>query len=110
MLLAFPIASHLDYFLCSSAADATETSLPSLGSLLSTHFLPDGANYGPGLVMRAGAIFTAARIRNCLLREIARRANWHMPNSCDEARELIRYFDIENLREPHPGDDEARQT
>ena len=56
MLLAFPIATHLDYFLCSSAADATETSLPSLGSLLSTHFLPDGANYGPGLVMRAGAV------------------------------------------------------
>ena len=45
-----------------------------------------------------------------LLREIVRRAIWHMPNSCDEARELIRYFDIENLREPHPGDDEARQT
>ena len=35
-----------------------------LGSLLSTHFLPDGANYGPGLVMRAGAIFNAARVRN----------------------------------------------
>jgi hypothetical protein len=29
-----------------------------------------------------------------LLREIARRAIWHMPNSRDEARELVHYFDI----------------
>jgi hypothetical protein len=28
-----------------------------------------------------------------LLREIARRAIWHMPNSCDEARELVRSFE-----------------
>ena len=28
-----------------------------------------------------------------------------MPNSGDEARDLARHFDIENLRQPHPGDD-----
>jgi hypothetical protein len=41
-----------------------------------------------------------------LLREIARRALWHMPNSADEARKLVRYVDIENLRQPNPLDDE----
>ena len=45
--------------------------------------------------------------QSALLREIARRALWHMPNSRDEVRELVRYFDIENLRKPHSGDDEA---
>jgi hypothetical protein len=41
-----------------------------------------------------------------LLREIARRALWHIPNSGDEVRELRRFFfDIENLRQPHPLDD-----
>ena len=43
--------------------------------------------------------------RTALLREIARRALWHMPNSGDEIRDLARHFDIENLRQPHPGDD-----
>ena len=33
-----------------------------------------------------------------LLREIARRALWHMPNSGDEIRDLARHFDVENLR------------
>ena len=41
-----------------------------------------------------------------LLREIARRALWHIPNSADEARNLVRYIDIENLRQPNPFDDE----
>src|SRR5437016_5928076 len=41
-----------------------------------------------------------------LLREIAKRALWHMPNSADEARKLVRYIDIENLRQPNPLDDE----
>jgi hypothetical protein len=41
-----------------------------------------------------------------LLREIARRALWHLPNSGDEARKLVRYIDIENLRQPNPFDDE----
>jgi hypothetical protein len=41
-----------------------------------------------------------------LLREIARRALWHMPNSADEARKLVRYIDIENLRQPNPLDDD----
>jgi hypothetical protein len=41
-----------------------------------------------------------------LLREIARRALWHIPNSGDEVRKLTRYFDIENLRQPHPSDDD----
>jgi hypothetical protein len=40
-----------------------------------------------------------------LLREIAKRALWHMPNSADEARKLVRYVvDIENLRQPNPLD------
>ena len=43
--------------------------------------------------------------QSTLLREIARRALWHMPNPGDEVRALAKYFDIENLRKPHPGDD-----
>jgi hypothetical protein len=39
-----------------------------------------------------------------LLREIAKRALWHMPNSGDEARALVRYIDIESLRQPNPLD------
>ena len=42
-----------------------------------------------------------------LLREIARRALWHMPNSADEARSLVRYVTIEHLRQPNPLDDDA---
>jgi hypothetical protein len=41
-----------------------------------------------------------------LLREIARRALWHMPSSNDEAREMVRYIDEESLKQAHPGDDE----
>jgi hypothetical protein len=41
-----------------------------------------------------------------LLREIARRALWHIPNSADEVRQLVRYVTIENLRQPNPLDDE----
>jgi hypothetical protein len=41
-----------------------------------------------------------------LLREIARRALWHIPNSGDEVRKLVRFFNIENLRQPNPFDDE----
>lgn len=40
-----------------------------------------------------------------LLREIAKLALWHMPNSGAEARELVRTMTIENLKQPHPGDD-----
>jgi hypothetical protein len=29
-----------------------------------------------------------------------------MPNSGDEARKLVRYIEIENLRQPNPFDDE----
>lgn len=39
-----------------------------------------------------------------LLREIARRALWHTPNSDDELKKLRDYFKIENLRQPHQGD------
>jgi hypothetical protein len=42
-----------------------------------------------------------------LLREIAKRALWHIPNSRDEVRKLVKYLDIENLRQPHSRDDEA---
>lgn len=41
-----------------------------------------------------------------LLREIAKRALWHMPNSGDEVRKLVRYLNIENLRQPNPLDDD----
>jgi hypothetical protein len=41
-----------------------------------------------------------------LLREIARRALWHIPNSREEVRKLVKYLDIENLRQPNPFDDE----
>jgi hypothetical protein len=40
-----------------------------------------------------------------MLREIAKRALWHMPNSETEARQLARIMVIENLKQPHPGDD-----
>ena len=43
--------------------------------------------------------------RSALLREIARRALWNMPNPRDEIRELAKYFGIENVRKPHPEDD-----
>jgi hypothetical protein len=42
-----------------------------------------------------------------MLREIARKALWHMPNSDDELKKLRDFFKIENLRQPHPGDDKA---
>jgi hypothetical protein len=45
--------------------------------------------------------------QTALLREIARQALWHTPNSGDEARALVKHFDIENLRKPHPRDDDA---
>ena len=41
-----------------------------------------------------------------LLREVARRALWHMPNSSDEVRDLARYLYLESLRQPHPRDDD----
>jgi len=41
-----------------------------------------------------------------LLREVARRALWHMPNSSDEVRDLGRHFCLENLHQPHPRDDD----
>jgi hypothetical protein len=40
-----------------------------------------------------------------MLREIARKALWHMPNSDDELKKLREWFKLENLRQPHPGDD-----
>lgn len=55
-----------------------------------------------------GALTVSERLpkpeQAALLREIARRALWHMPNSSDELRELARHFYTENLRQPHPGD------
>jgi hypothetical protein len=41
-----------------------------------------------------------------LLREIARMALWHMPNSGDETRKMARTMDIENLKQPNPLDDD----
>ena len=40
-----------------------------------------------------------------LLREIARRAIWHMPNSREEVRALVPYFDSENRAKLHSDDD-----
>jgi hypothetical protein len=40
-----------------------------------------------------------------LLREIARRAIWHMPNSREEVRALVPYFDSENRATLHSDDD-----
>ena len=42
---------------------------------------------------------------DALLREIARRAIWHMRNSDAELKNLRDYFKIENLRQPHSNDD-----
>jgi hypothetical protein len=42
-----------------------------------------------------------------LLREIARRALWHIPNSADEVRNLVRYVTMENLKQPNPFDDDS---
>ena len=41
-----------------------------------------------------------------LLRAIATRSLWHMPNSSDEVRDLARHFYLENLHQPHPRDDD----
>jgi hypothetical protein len=41
-----------------------------------------------------------------LLRAIARRALWHIPNSADEPRKLVRCVTMENLRQPNPFDDD----
>jgi hypothetical protein len=43
----------------------------------------------------------------CLLREIVRLALWHMPNAVDEARNAMKYLEIETLKQPHPRDDPA---
>jgi hypothetical protein len=40
-----------------------------------------------------------------LLREITKLALWHIPNAGRELRELIRYIEMERLKQPHPGDD-----
>jgi hypothetical protein len=39
-----------------------------------------------------------------MLREITRKALWHMPNAVDEARNLTKWITVEGLRQPHPGD------
>jgi hypothetical protein len=41
-----------------------------------------------------------------LTEEIARRALWHIPNSSEEVRNLVRYITMENLRQPNPLDDD----
>lgn len=65
---------------------------------MSAHHIVDGALAASE---RSGGPDQAA-----IMREIARRALWHIPNSADEARKLVRYVDIENLRQPNPFDDE----
>jgi hypothetical protein len=46
-----------------------------------------------GISERSGWPWRPTPDQIALLREIARRAIWHMPNSCDEARELVRSFE-----------------
>jgi hypothetical protein len=41
-----------------------------------------------------------------LLREIAKRALWHMPDSSNEVRGLARHLYLESLRQPHTRDDD----
>jgi hypothetical protein len=47
---------------------------------------------------------TSPKDRQSLLREIVRLAFWHMPNAVEEARGLVKYLEIERLRQPHPQD------
>jgi hypothetical protein len=47
-----------------------------------------------GVSERSGWPWHPTTDQIALLREIARRAIWHMPNSRDEVRELVQYFDI----------------
>ena len=47
-----------------------------------------------GVSERSGWPWHPTTDQIAVLREIARRAIWHMPNSRDEARELVQYFDI----------------
>jgi hypothetical protein len=52
-----------------------------------------------------GVLATVERLpipdQECLLRAVASRALWHMPNAATEARNLARVMDIESLKEPH---------
>ena len=48
--------------------------------------------------------------QNSLLRETARLALWHMPNSHDEVRKLVAWLDIQNMRQPHPLDPAAPEA
>jgi hypothetical protein len=56
-----------------------------------------------------GAMRVAERLpdaeQTALKREIARHALWHTPNSLEELNKLRDWFKIENLRQPHLGDD-----
>jgi hypothetical protein len=66
------------------------------------HHVVDGALYASE--RSPGASPTPDQ--RALLRELARRALWHIPNSADEARGLVRWVTMENLRQPNPFDDD----
>jgi hypothetical protein len=55
-----------------------------------------------------GALLASERLPRIeqvtLLRELAKRSLWHMPNSHDEARAITKWLDLENLKQPHPYD------
>jgi hypothetical protein len=51
-----------------------------------------------------------SRDQVALMREIARRGLWHLPNASDEARRLAADMMIEGLKHPHPGDDPAPEA
>jgi hypothetical protein len=65
------------------------------------------ASHGIGGTLRMSERVTGSTRsadQNSLLRETARLALWHMPNSRDEVRELVRWLDLQNMLQPHPLD------
>lgn len=45
-----------------------------------------------------------------LLREIAKRALWHLPEPNEELKELREFFEAENLQQAHSNGDKAVET
>jgi hypothetical protein len=71
------------------------------------------ANHVIGGALRMSERFTGSprsADQNSLLRETARLALWHMPNSRDEVRELVRWVDLQNMLKPHPLDPPAPEV
>jgi hypothetical protein len=56
-----------------------------------------------------GALVATERLpradQTTLLRELAKRALWHLPNARDEVRAIMKWLDLETLKRQHPHDD-----